>query len=205
MKQLLSLVKTFHKKYVYERRVRVLSEIIIEHIPDNALVLDVGCGDGTIGYLLKQKKPSVTCIGLEVTNAFAFKIPHKLFDGQKIPFHNNEVDVCLFIDVLHHTQDMSALLNEAKRVAKHSVIIKDHVCETKYDFLMLKIMDWIGNKPHGIDLPYNYKSKKEWEEIFRECGLKKNFWTTNIPLYRFPLKQVCGRKLHFVACLEKIQ
>lgn len=205
MSKILSVVKAFHKNLIYGRRVQVLAALLSKYIPDNAIVLDVGCGEGTIAYLLKQKNPSLECIGLEVTDSFTFKIPHKLFDGEKIPLKNNEVDVCIFVDVLHHTENIEVLLKEAKRVAKKNIIIKDHLCETKYDFLILKLMDWTGNKPHGIPLIYKYKSEEEWKALFSALHLEIVLWSTDVPLYKFPLNKICGRNLHFIAALKKKQ
>ena len=55
--------------------------------------------------------------------------------------------------VAPHTAHPEHLLREAKRVARHHIIIKDHYWDTPLDLLGLKIADYMGNAPYGIDLP----------------------------------------------------
>ena len=50
---MLELFKKLHHKYVFLRRIDVLSNQIAAQIPDNIRVLDIGCGDGTISKLKK--------------------------------------------------------------------------------------------------------------------------------------------------------
>jgi len=125
------------------------------------------------------------------------------FDGKTLPADDSSVDVCLLADVLHHTLDPRALLKEAGRVAKRHVLVKDHLSENAFDNMVLKFMDWIGNRSHGVDLPYNYQSRAKWDQHFSSCRLCIVAWDHNLPLYPFPFSRVFGRNLHFIALLEK--
>jgi hypothetical protein len=49
------LTKTIHDKFVYNRRMAVLSDLIGGRLHDATKVLDVGCGDGKIDSLIMQK------------------------------------------------------------------------------------------------------------------------------------------------------
>lgn len=109
----------------------------------------------------------------------------------------------MFVDVLHHTVNIEGLLKEAQRVTSRYVLIKDHLCETKFDKYILSFMDWIGNRPYGVHLPYNYQSKQDWRRYVFVCGLGEVSWNENLPLYPFPFNHLFGRNLHFVALLEK--
>ena len=64
-------------------------------------------------------------------------------------------------------------------------------------------MDWVGNRPHGVVLTYNYQSRNEWADHFSKCGLKEVNWTTQVPLYPPPFSLLVGRGLHFVSLLKK--
>ena len=64
-------------------------------------------------------------------------------------------------------------------------------------------MDWIGNKPHGVPLVYEYKTKGEWEVLFSALGLEIISWSTDVQLYKFPLNKICGRNLHAIIVLKK--
>lgn len=112
--------------------------------------------------------------------------------------------MCLFVDVLHHTKDPAILLREAVRVSRSFVLIKDHLAESVLDHLTLRFMDWVGNRPHGVVLTYNYQSRKQWRGHFSACGLKDAIWTTDVPLYPAPFSFLLGRGLHFVSLLRKI-
>ena len=128
-------------------------------------------------------------------------IPVTLFDGTVIPHEDNSFDVVSFVDVLHHTDDPEALLKEASRVARRAVIIKDHLSENWFDEITLRFMDWVGNAPHGVVLPYNYGSRADWSCWFEAAKLEAEEFETRVPLYPMPASAVFGRKLHFVARL----
>ena len=204
----LSLLKRAHGRAVFGRRVRVLSDFLAARIPSGASVLDVGCGDGTIASLIAQKNPSVSIRGIEFAPRPTSLIECGAFDGTTIPHPSASFDVCMFVDVLHHAPDeqgIARLLSEACRVSRRFVLIKDHLSESRFDFRTLQFMDWVGNRPHGVVLPYNYQSRAQWDRYFLQAGLQVQSWKDRIPTYPFPFSALFGRRLHFVALLEKEQ
>ena len=62
----------------------------------------------------------------------------------------------MFCDVLHHAEEPVEIIREAVRVARHCVVIKDHLVQGLFARRTLRLMDFVGNAPHGIVLPYNY-------------------------------------------------
>ncbi|HTB94576.1 MAG TPA: class I SAM-dependent methyltransferase [Candidatus Sulfotelmatobacter sp.] len=200
----LSWIARSHRALVFGRRARVLADALTPLIPSDAhTVLDIGCGDGTIASLLAQCRPGVAIEGVEVIPRPSCQVPCRAFDGSQLPFPDQSFDVCLFVDVLHHTTDVTQLLREAARVARSCVILKDHLSESSFDHATLRAMDWVGNRPHGVTLTYNYQSRSQWERHFTLCGLQVKQISTALPLYPFPFSQLFGRKLHFVAQLTK--
>jgi SAM-dependent methyltransferase len=191
-----------HQALVFQRRTRVLSEMLASQIPQGASVLDIGCGDGTIGNLIARLRPDVTVRGVEFMVRPECKIECCSFDGLTLPFADASFDVCLFVDVLHHTQDPSMLLRETVRVSRAWVLLKDHLDENLFDNVTLRIMDWVGNRPHGVVLTYNYQSRKQWEEHFAKCGLTIAHWEAKLPLYPPLLSLLAGRGLHFISLLK---
>jgi SAM-dependent methyltransferase len=201
-----SLLGHVHRRAVFGRRVRVLAELLATRIPEGASVLDIGCGDGSIAKLVTSYNPSVTMQGIEFAPRGNCMIECKAFDGSSIPYSAASFDVCLFVDVLHHVRDsrgIERLLSEACRVSRRYVLIKDHLCENSFDFKTLQFMDWVGNRPHGVILPYNYQSRAHWDKHFSVPGLKVKEWQTDIPLYPFPFSALFGRRLHYIGLLEK--
>jgi SAM-dependent methyltransferase len=196
-------MERWHRAFVFQRRTRVLAEMLAAQIPQRASVLDIGCGDGTIGGLIAGRRPDISIQGVELLVRPECKIECRVFDGTSLPFPDGSFDVCLFVDVLHHTQDPLILLHEAVRVSRFFVLLKDHLDENIFDDITLRFMDWVGNRPHGVVLPYNYQSRTEWEEYFLKCGLAELSWNTRLPLYPPPVSLVAGRGLHFVSLLRK--
>jgi ubiquinone/menaquinone biosynthesis C-methylase UbiE len=199
----LSWIGRWHHAFVSGRRVRVLAEMLAAQVPQGASVLDIGCGDGTIGNLVARQRPDVSIHGVEFLVRPGCKIECRPFDGSSLPFPDASFDVCLFVDVLHHTKDPAILLGEAARVSRSFVLVKDHVDENFLDDVTLRLMDWVGNRPHGVVLTYNYQSRKEWVEHFSRSGLAEVTWTTQVPLYPWPFRLLVGRGLHFVSLLIK--
>ncbi len=106
-----------------------------------------------------------------------------------------------FIDVLHHTDDPTILLREAKRVARKFVVLKDHTMDGPLAYLTLRFMDWVGNAHHGVVLPYNYWPERRWKEAFRELEMPIVQWQGRLNLYAVPASLVFERHLHFTAAL----
>ncbi len=197
----MSIIGKIHQRYVFRRRVHVLTEHLAPLFPNNASVLDVGCGDGSIGSHIKEKRPDIRIEGIDVLVREKAIIPVTAFDGTLIPFGNDSFDVVIFVDVLHHTDNPTVLLREAKRVARQSVILKDHTRDGALAVHTLRFMDWIGNAHHGVALPYNYWSEAQWRAAFTSLNLEIRTWSRNLELYPWPGSLLFDRSLHFIADL----
>ena len=196
------LIGAIHGKAVFNRRARVLSDKIESLLPQGGRILDVGTGDGTIASLWQRNRPDLRIEGIDVLVRKDTNIPVRVFDGRTIPYDNNSWDVVTFVDVLHHTHEVERLLSEAARVARSRVVIKDHFAENALDRTTLRLMDWVGNAPHGVVLPYNYLSRTLWRKTFSRAMLELRSLDDRIPLYSFPFNLACGRGLHFIAQLR---
>jgi hypothetical protein len=104
--------------------------------------------------------------------------------------------------VLHHTDDPYALLREAVRVARKSIIIKDHLINGLLAEPTLRFMDWIGNARYGVASPGNYWHRSQWEEAFEKLALTPVDWLEKLELYPKAVDMWFGRSLHFLARLE---
>jgi SAM-dependent methyltransferase len=192
------LTEKIHRRFVYDRRMDVLSVYFAGLLTDNARVLDVGCGDGKIDRLIMDKK-QVTIEGLDVLVRGQTCIPVTPFDGREIPFDDNSYDTVMAIDVLHHTDEPEALLCGMKRVAKKNILIKDHLLSGLLAYNTLKLMDYVGNKHYGVRLPYNYMTEAEWNALFTKLGLTVLSRETRLRLYPPPAGLLFDRHLHFIA------
>jgi SAM-dependent methyltransferase len=181
----------------------ILSDLIGSRLREGSDVLDVGCGDGKIDYLIMQKR-NVEIHGVDVLVREKTYIPVDKYDGIRLPSENGAFDAVVFIDALHHTNDPIPVLKEAMRAVSGDgdIIIKDHLLEGLFAKTTLKFMDYFGNAHYGVSLPYNYLSKRDWDACFAELGLNVTEFTVKLHLYPFPFDFIFGRKLHFIAKLS---
>ena len=194
-------VEKIHEQHIAGRRVRVLSRHVAQQLPRDARVLDVGCGDGEIAWQISQARPDLQFTGVDVLVREHTRIPIEPFDGRQLPFADQSFDVVTFIDVLHHCDWPVELLREARRVARHAIVLKDHRRDGLAAARTLRLMDWVGNHRYGVALPYNYLSWSEWQAAFAELDLTMDQSTTDLGLYPWPASMVFDRSLHFVARL----
>lgn len=196
------LVDTLHDGYVHRRRIRRLTDHLSSLIPDRSVVLDVGCGDGLLARRIQETRPDLQMHGIDVLIREGTHIAVQHFDGRTFPEGIGPVDVVMFVDVLHHTDDHMVLLREAARVAGRAIVIKDHTRNGPLAGPTLRFMDYVGNAHHGVVLPYNYWPRGRWLEAFHELGLTVRAWKDDLKLYPCPADWVFGRSLHFIALLE---
>jgi len=196
------MLERVHGQYVHRRRVKVLARHITEILPFGATVLDVGCGDGRLARLIMQRRPDLSIKGVDVLIRPETEIPVSAFDGATLPFESASVDVVMFVDVLHHTNDPMVLLREAARVARTAVLIKDHTDQGLFANATLRFMDQVGNRRHGVALPHNYLKRSQWDRAWRELQLTPAVSKTRLGLYPFPANLLFERSLHFVTLLR---
>jgi ubiquinone/menaquinone biosynthesis C-methylase UbiE len=196
----MSVVDVLHRR-VFARRSQVLARHIAELLPPGSTCLDVGCGDGTIDAMVRARRPDITIEGIDVLIRPTAVVAVTLFDGVTIPFPDRSFDAVLLVDVLHHTQDPAALLAEATRVARHHVLVKDHVAGGPFSRRVLALMDRVGNERHGVALPYRYLTAQEWSRAFSRLSLEREASRTRLGLYPWPASMVFERDLHFLTRL----
>ncbi|HYK03547.1 MAG TPA: class I SAM-dependent methyltransferase [Thermoanaerobaculia bacterium] len=198
----MNVVDRYHDKFVFGRRVSVLSRHFAEVLPKNARVLDVGSGDGQMAVAIMRQRPDLQIEGVDVLIRPTTAIPVRQFNGTELPFGDGSYDTVMLCDVIHHIVDPMPLLREVRRVAASAVAIKDHYSESRFDFATLRFMDWVGNAKHGVALPYNYWSRRQWSEAFETLGLTVAETRERLDIYIPPLELVFGRGLHFVTRLS---
>lgn len=198
----MKLLETAHGSYVAGRRARVIAARLAEVVPAHASVLDVGCGDGEIAWLLNQRRPDLRVTGVDVLVREHTRIPVTHFDGGALPFPDDSFDVVTFVDVLHHCDQPVELLAEARRVARQAIVIKDHSLQGVAAEYTLRFMDGVGNRRYGVALPYNYLRPEEWAKAFENLGLGVQQHIDRLGLYPWPFSMAFDRLLHFMVQLS---
>jgi SAM-dependent methyltransferase len=197
----LRAVASLHGAAVFSRRVRVLSRRLSPLLPAGR-VADVGCGSGSVAAAIAARRPDLVPDGYDVLVRPGTAIPVTAFDGERLPLAADARDAALLVDVLHHARDAAALLAECARVAP-VVVVKDHLMRGRRDERILAFMDWVGNRPHGVVLPYRYFTEESWRRALAAAGLKETLREEVPGLYPWPFSLVFGGHLHFVARLER--
>lgn len=197
----MNIVERIHEKYVHHRRARILSENLARLIPQNAQLLDVGCGDGLLANRLIQRRPDISIKGVDVLVRDEVHIPIEPYDGVHLPYKDSSFDAVMFVDVLHHTEGPEHLMSEGMRVARDNLIIKDHCLNGVFASPTLRYMDDVGNVRHGVPLVYNYWSKEKWLRTIASLGMSISQWQGRLGIYPWPASLIFDRSLHFLCML----
>ena len=173
MNPLFHPVRLYGEHIAWPKRRNVIACAVASLLDAERTLLDVGCGDGRLAEALKKRSPGLSVQGTETLLWPVGRpaIPYTLFDGLRLPFADGSFDACLLIDVLHHSRAPESLLAEAARVARCSVIVKDHDTRGPLDSLLMKWGDYLGNRMFGVDLPYDYRTWEAFEAMFEDAGL----------------------------------
>lgn len=193
-----------HRELVMARRVRQLAMNLATVIPDEVVsLLDVGAGTGELACAIHQLRPDLDISGVDVYIRPKTLIPVRKYDGSRLPFDDASMDAVMAVDVLHHCKDPISVLRECARVSREWIIIKDHTADKLGDKQILRFMDWVGNRAHGVELPYNYLSTTEWAKAFRDAGLASYRQINTLGLYPFPFSLIFDGSLHCLHLLKK--
>lgn len=154
-------------------RMKHLPPRLARHLSPGESVLDVGSFDGALAHRLMADVPALSITAVDIAPAAAPLIPVTAYDGVHLPFDADSFDTVMLVDVLHHDDHPARVLAEAARVARRRIIVKDHHWRHRLDWLTLAFSDYLGNRAHGIRLPYNYLRLPEWEALFAAVALRE--------------------------------
>lgn len=165
-----SLIQALDERLLFPYRYAKLTAGIAPLLNDVTTVLDVGPGDGRLSRYLMDMTDCQIC-GIDVFMQPQQYIEIQQYDGHVFPFDDDSFDCVMMVDMLHHTTNIEQMIAEASRVARQSIIIKDHYWENRFDLTALRVADYLGNIPYNVPLPYNFLSLTEWEALFHTNGL----------------------------------
>lgn len=111
--------------YVFARYMKVIEQIDFSKSPR---ILDLGCGDGVLSYLLWKKGARV--VGIDVADeaiSYAFNrlgylkgIEFVLGSAYDMPFTDESFDYVVSSDVIEHLEFPDKMISEIKRVLKEN-------------------------------------------------------------------------------------
>jgi SAM-dependent methyltransferase len=172
---------------ISEPRARDMVGRLAGYLPANETVLDIGCGDGRVGVMLKlMAEQQVTMIDLEPAWSYVgmwlFGVPwarllarrhgldYTLYTGDKLPFADGSSDTCLLAYVMHHAKNPEALFAEAARVSRGRVVVFEDVPRAGVD---MRRSHW-GDVVANLDLAHadQNRTREEWLELFARYGFR---------------------------------
>ncbi|MBB3119040.1 methionine biosynthesis protein MetW [Pseudoduganella violacea] len=154
---------------------------IAHWVPENAHVLDVGCGDGVmLEYLQSGKR--CTGYGLELADDKVLEstkrgvrvIQQDMENGLGI-FGDNSFDTVLCLSSLQMMQHVERLLRDIVRVGAEAIISFPNFAYWPHRVALLR-----GRMPVSKSLPYQWYDTpnvrcatiKDFQELAEECGLE---------------------------------
>ncbi|HYV25429.1 MAG TPA: class I SAM-dependent methyltransferase [Pyrinomonadaceae bacterium] len=164
------------RRWARERRRRKVGRAydmaleIARFIPRRAEVLDVGCGNGFIAHHLSAML-GTSVVGIDVATSTEAAIDYRSFDGIHFPLEDDSVDAVLLCYVLHHAQDIHAVLSEVRRALRPggTVIIYEDIPETWRDKVVCWIHNWQWKNRTG---PCTFRSSGKWAALFGSVGFR---------------------------------
>jgi SAM-dependent methyltransferase len=184
------ILRNVYDRFLYPIRNKYLADYFSKFLSHGDSLLDIGCAEGTIPYLMSQKK-NVTVHGVDVYFKSEPLIPYTKYDGYSLPFKDKLFNYTMAVDVLHHCKDIKATLQEMMRVS-HRIIIKDHYYINGWESFFLKLFDISANIPYGVNILLNFKKWEEWEQIFWELNLKYSYVDKQMDCTKLgPIRHFC--------------
>ncbi|MEW1655706.1 class I SAM-dependent methyltransferase [Streptomyces sp. NPDC093707] len=98
-----------------------LPGIVVEQLRHtHGTVVDIGCGNGKFLARLRQDRPGLRLLGLDVSPGILADVagPVAVADAVRLPLPSASVDAALALHMLYHVEDMPAGIAELSRVVK---------------------------------------------------------------------------------------
>ncbi len=161
-------LRIWDKLFGWKRRAEARATVlhVREHLPPGSRVLDIGCGTG---YMLNLLDEEFSCVGLgcDVVQP-PIDVPRfTIFDGFRLPYADQSVDVAFLIFVLHHAEDPGVLLREASRVARAAVIVVEDTPTAAIEHRWGAYHVHSFGKRHNIPWAGRVRGANEWHLIFQ--------------------------------------
>lgn len=131
-------------------------------------ILDVGCGNGFISHHLSALM-AADVLGIDLNPNAEAPINYRQFDGGRFPVGNQSFDAVLLCYVLHHTQDLDAVLSELRRMLKDSglAVVYEDIPAGWWDRLVCGIHDRKWRHRTGA---CHFLRESEWRSVFNFAG-----------------------------------
>jgi len=152
-------------------------DLILDEIPSGARVLDLGCGDGVLLDLLREKKRA-QCFGVEISEeGVAYCVEKGLYcyqgdiDEGLSDYRENSFDYVILNQTLQNTKRPDYVLKEIMRICRNTIISFPN-----FGFFLIRLQLLLrGKMPIDRRLPYEWYNSPNIhlltiKDFYRFCG-----------------------------------
>lgn len=159
-------------KFYEQHQYKMLSP----YINKGEKILDFGCGDLALAFLISKKIRGIHIVGMDVVRPInkPSRVQFILYNGNKLPFNDNSFDLIYAYHVLHHIKKPYEALAECLRVSAKRVILVESIVRSLIELPGLITMDYLANigRKEKIPMPFTFLRKKILLEFLLNNGWK---------------------------------
>jgi ubiquinone/menaquinone biosynthesis C-methylase UbiE len=157
---------------------------VLETIQKGAAICEIGCGDGENLRLLRESGAKGPYCGIDVNPHMISHCREKypvdrwlVAESISYPFADEEFDVVLIINVLHHLntrEDIVKILRETARIGKRTILIEPLQSQSEFLYFVKRLYWTITD---GGNL---YFRREDFSRVFAdaELSVQKERWTS---------------------------
>lgn len=162
--------------YKYDGRWEAVAKELIRvySLPDNAKILDVGCGKGFLLYEFKKLHPDSEVIGFDISKYAIENAKEEIKDNlflhkaqDNFSFKDKEFDLVISITTLHnlYMHELKKALEEIERVGKNKYVLMESYRNVQELF---NLQCWALTCK-------TFFTPKEWTALFDESGYRGDY------------------------------
>ena len=153
---------------------KIRFEKVKQYIVGNK-ILDLGAGNGLLALEIKKQLDKEVIL-VDIVDYNYTDLPLILYNPEdKLPLADEEVDTTILYTVLHHASDPNHLLEEATRVTRQRLVIKEAYIEEDEIRITNSFVDWFYNRVIGdedINVPLNFLKVEAWKQLLKSHGFE---------------------------------
>jgi ubiquinone/menaquinone biosynthesis C-methylase UbiE len=163
--------------YKYDGRWQAVAKTMREYykLPDDAAILDIGCGKGFLLHDFKELMPKCTVAGIDVStyaieNSMDSVKPFlQVCSAERLPFPDKSFDLVISINSIHNLplERLKTALHEITRVSRgHSYITID---AWRNELERENLFKWVLTAETMMHVD-------DWKKLFAEVGYTGDYW-----------------------------